>query len=93
VQFQADEYAVKLGYGDRLQSGLVKLQIENLGNMNPDKWFSTCEWTPLLKLTPKGQDGRLTVTVCRVPCTDHYSHPPLVERLTAINQLMKTKRE
>lgn len=32
-EFQADAYAVKLGYTKGLQSGLVKLQLENLGNM------------------------------------------------------------
>lgn len=32
-EFQADAYAAKLGYSKSLQSGLVKLQLENLGNM------------------------------------------------------------
>lgn len=32
-EFQADAFAVKLGYAKELQSGLVKLQLENLGNM------------------------------------------------------------
>ena len=32
-EFQADAYAVELGYSKGLQSGLVKLQLENLGNM------------------------------------------------------------
>lgn len=32
-EFEADAYAVKLGYAKGLQSGLVKLQLENLGNM------------------------------------------------------------
>lgn len=32
-EFQADAYAVKLGFSKGLQSGLVKLQLENLGNM------------------------------------------------------------
>lgn len=57
-EFQADHFAVKLGKAEDLKSGLIKLQIENLGNMNPDKWYST--W--------------------------HYSHPPMVERLQAIDQ-------
>lgn len=41
LQYQADEFAVGLGYGGPLQSGLVKLQLENLSNMNPDPWYST----------------------------------------------------
>lgn len=32
-EFQADAFAVELGYAKGLQSGLVKLQLENLGNM------------------------------------------------------------
>lgn len=55
-EFEADKFAVNLGYGGPLRSGLIKLQLENLGNMNPDSWYSTF----------------------------HYSHPPLVERLDAI---------
>lgn len=56
-EFQADAFAVKLGYAEKLSSALVKLQIENLSNMNPDSLYSAY----------------------------HYSHPPLVERLAAIN--------
>lgn len=63
-EFQADAFAVKLGHGDSLGKGLIKLQLENLGNMNPDKWYSTY----------------------------HYSHPPLVERLEAINQEVNGKK-
>lgn len=32
-EFEADAHAVHLGYAKGLQSGLVKLQLENLGNM------------------------------------------------------------
>lgn len=32
-EFQADAYATQLGYAKGLKSGLVKLQLENLGNM------------------------------------------------------------
>ncbi|KAJ1881269.1 CAAX prenyl protease 1, partial [Kickxella alabastrina] len=47
----------KLGYGEQLASGLIKLQIENKSVMNPDPLYSAY----------------------------HFSHPPLVERLNAIN--------
>ena len=60
-EFQADAFAVNLGYGNKLTSALVKLQIENLSNMNPDPLYSAY----------------------------HYSHPPLVERLSAIDVGMK----
>ncbi|KAJ2400370.1 zinc metalloprotease [Coemansia sp. RSA 2531] len=56
-EFEADEFSKKLGYGKELASSLIKLQIENKGNMNPDHMYSAY----------------------------HYSHPPLVERLNAIN--------
>ncbi|KAG0068391.1 hypothetical protein BGZ89_004794 [Linnemannia elongata] len=35
-EFQADAYARELGYAAPLASGLVKLQLKNLGSMNPD---------------------------------------------------------
>ncbi|CAM9302219.1 unnamed protein product [Scytosiphon promiscuus] len=44
-EFEADAYAVKLGYAKGLQSGLVKLQLENLGNMNPDPWYSAFHYS------------------------------------------------
>lgn len=63
-EFQADAFAVQLGYGEKLQSGLTKICIENLSNMNPDALYSAY----------------------------HYSHPPLVERLSAIELKMKKQR-
>lgn len=39
-EFEADAYAVDLGYAEELQRGLVKLQIENLSNPNPDPYYS-----------------------------------------------------
>ncbi|KAJ3324776.1 CAAX prenyl protease 1 [Boothiomyces sp. JEL0866] len=39
-EFQADAFAKKLGYEKDLKSGLIKLQIENLSNMNPDPLYS-----------------------------------------------------
>ena len=39
-EFEADAFAHKLNHGQPLQSGLVKLQIENKSNMNPDPLFS-----------------------------------------------------
>ena len=63
-EFQADAFAVQHGYGDKLQSGLTKISIENLSNMNPDPLYSAY----------------------------HYSHPPLVERLSAIEQDRKKRQ-
>jgi len=39
-EFEADYFAKKLGFAKELSSGLIKLQQENLGNMNPDSWYS-----------------------------------------------------
>ena len=39
-EFAADEYSRSLGYGKNLSSGLVKISIENLGNMVPDPLYS-----------------------------------------------------
>jgi len=50
-EFEADAFAKKLGYAPQLSSGLIKLNIENLGNMNPDKWYSTYHYShpPMLE--------------------------------------------
>mmetsp|Transcript_14978 Transcript_14978/g.31760 ORF Transcript_14978/g.31760 Transcript_14978/m.31760 type:complete len:507 (-) Transcript_14978:31-1551(-) len=60
-EFEADEFSVDLGMSQKLQSGLCKIHLENLGAMCPDPWYSTY----------------------------HYSHPPLVERLSAMMRLDK----
>jgi len=60
-EFEADEFSVNLGMSQKLQSGLCKIHLENLGAMCPDPWYSTY----------------------------HYSHPPLVERLSAMMMLDK----
>eukprot|EP00956_Cyclotella_meneghiniana_P023239 scaffold44792_cov34-Cyclotella_meneghiniana.AAC.2 len=60
-EFEADEFSVNLGMSKKLQSGLCKIHLENLGAMCPDPWYSSY----------------------------HYSHPPLVERLSAMMKLDK----
>jgi STE24 endopeptidase len=40
-EFQADKYSKDLGYAEDLAKGLIKLNIENLGNMVPDPYYST----------------------------------------------------
>lgn len=64
-EFEADEFSVGLGMGKKLQSGLCKIHLENLGAMCPDPWYSTY----------------------------HYSHPPLVERLSAMMRHDKAKAD
>ncbi|KAG0357188.1 hypothetical protein BGZ54_000421 [Gamsiella multidivaricata] len=39
-EFQADAFARDLGYASSLASGLIKLQLKNLGTMNPDWLYS-----------------------------------------------------
>ena len=60
-EFAADRYAQSLGMEDDLCKGLIKISIENLGNMVPDALYSLY----------------------------HFSHPPLVERLNALNPTNK----
>lgn len=50
-EFQADRFAVDLGYGELLQSALVKLQVENKGNLNPDPLYSAMNYShpPLIE--------------------------------------------
>uniref|UniRef100_A0A7S1VGS5 CAAX prenyl protease n=1 Tax=Grammatophora oceanica TaxID=210454 RepID=A0A7S1VGS5_9STRA len=61
-EFAADKFSVELKMGKKLQSGLCKIHLENLGAMAPDPWYSMY----------------------------HYSHPPLVERLSAMMALEKS---
>lgn len=44
-EFQADHFAVTLGYGSLLKDALIKLQKENLGAMNPDWLYSTFNYS------------------------------------------------
>jgi len=52
-EFQADEFGAKLGtgFGAALKNGLIKISQENLGNMNPDKWYSIYHYShpPLIE--------------------------------------------
>lgn len=63
-EFAADAYAVSLGYGKDLTSGLLKISLENLDNFVPDAWYSAY----------------------------HYSHPPLLERMRAIERLLRKQK-
>eukprot|EP00243_Klebsormidium_subtile_P003695 TRINITY_DN17285_c0_g1_i1.p1 TRINITY_DN17285_c0_g1~~TRINITY_DN17285_c0_g1_i1.p1 ORF type:complete len:432 (-),score=113.02 TRINITY_DN17285_c0_g1_i1:190-1485(-) len=62
-EYQADAFAVHLGYAEPLKVGLIRLQEENLSAMNLDPWYSTY----------------------------HFSHPPLIDRLGAINSQSKKR--
>lgn len=44
-EFQADAFAVDLGHAQPLKSGLTKLAIENLSNMNPDHLYSAYHYS------------------------------------------------
>lgn len=57
-EFQADEFATRLGHGEALKAALLKLQKDNLGYPLFDKLYSS--W--------------------------HHSHPPIIERLEAIDK-------
>ncbi len=50
-EFQADRFAVDMGYGELLQSALVKLHVENKGNLNPDHLYSALHYShpPLIE--------------------------------------------
>jgi STE24 endopeptidase len=48
-EYEADQFAVKLGYSTELASSLIKLQIQNLGTMDADWMYSSYHFThPLL---------------------------------------------
>ena len=56
-EYEADRYAVHLGYGKQLQSGLIGLHKNNKGTMISDQLYSAY----------------------------HHSHPPVLDRLKAID--------
>ncbi len=60
-EFEADRFSADLGMSRKLQTGLCKISLENLGAMYPDPWYATY----------------------------HYSHPPLVQRLSAMIAIEK----
>ena len=64
-EFKADSFAVSLGFGEKLRSGLIKIQKENKGTYCPDWLYSAY----------------------------HFSHPPLMERLSAIDDGIKSKKD
>ncbi|ORZ26199.1 peptidase family M48-domain-containing protein [Absidia repens] len=39
-EYEADAFALKLGYASKLRSALIKLSIKNLGGFNMDPWYS-----------------------------------------------------
>ncbi|KAI9290052.1 peptidase family M48-domain-containing protein [Umbelopsis sp. AD052] len=39
-EYEADAFALKLGYAESLRSSLIKLNVKNLGNFNPDPLYS-----------------------------------------------------
>ncbi|KAM0795486.1 putative CAAX prenyl protease [Usnea florida] len=48
-EFQADDFAVKLGYSKDLASSLIKLQIQNLSTMNADWMYASYHFShPIL---------------------------------------------
>ncbi|KAF6770957.1 hypothetical protein AHF37_10751 [Paragonimus kellicotti] len=61
LEFQADEFAVNLGYGSFLKAALLVLHKDNLSFPVSDWLYSMC----------------------------NYSHPPILERLAAIDSLLR----
>ena len=44
-EFQADRFAIDMGYGHKLRSGLVKMQKENLASVTPDWLYASCRYS------------------------------------------------
>lgn len=44
-EYQADAYAAGFGLGDALMSGLKKLSVKSLSNLNPDSWNVFCYYS------------------------------------------------
>ena len=50
-EFQADAFSARIGFAAPLQSGLVKIHVENLSNLAPDSWYSAYHFShpPLIE--------------------------------------------
>ncbi|TKX25200.1 CAAX prenyl protease [Elsinoe australis] len=49
MEFEADEFSLKLGYANELASSLIKLQIQNLSSMDADWMYSSFHYShPIL---------------------------------------------
>ncbi|PVU91879.1 hypothetical protein BB560_006098 [Smittium megazygosporum] len=44
-EFEADAFSKKLGYKEDLKQGLIKIHVENKGNLNPDKLYSAYHYS------------------------------------------------
>ncbi|KAI9506001.1 peptidase family M48-domain-containing protein [Coemansia spiralis] len=44
-EFDADAFSKKLGYGEPLASGLIKIHVENKSNFNPDPLYSAYHYS------------------------------------------------
>ena len=40
IEFEADQFALQLGYKDLMITALIKIHIENAANLNPDWWYA-----------------------------------------------------
>ncbi|KAI9748257.1 MAG: hypothetical protein M1815_003413 [Lichina confinis] len=63
-EFEADEFAVRLGYAKELASSLIKLQVQNLSTMDADWLYATYHYShPILpeRLAALGWRGQQSV--------------------------------
>ncbi|OMJ20220.1 CAAX prenyl protease 1-like protein [Smittium culicis] len=44
-EFEADAFSCSLGYNEHLKQGLIKIHVENKGNLNPDKLYSAYHYS------------------------------------------------
>ena len=58
-EFQADAFAVRAGRGKELCSALQKMQVENLGEMDPDWFYSAVNFShpPMVERLKAIEDG------------------------------------
>lgn len=89
--FQADAFANNLGFSKSLRAGLVKLQVRfTVGILDLIKKLYAC--FPLLSVDIFAifqEENLSTMNTDPWYSTYHYSHPPLVERLSALDKAEK----
>lgn len=82
---QADAFAVKLGYAKDLRPALVKLQVREDNSRNTDYFLNFCSYFNGISVWNLQEENLSAMNTDPLYSAYHYSHPPLVERLRAID--------
>ena len=86
-EYYADKVSVSLGYALPLREAVIRVNLENGSNMNPDKWYSMMKYThPAMLERLNDIDGMVQNQSNKSSKTEAYNHyfltfnPQIVQR-------------